>query len=84
MDDLVIFQSPPSIPSELSGIDRYKFELKEYKTRTKAILYIFLEIIGTLLLLGLIWINVDWVKIAVTIISILFALLLLIALAYIL
>jgi hypothetical protein len=80
----IIFQTPPKIPSGLSDIVKYELELREYKLRTRSILYIFLQVIGTMLLLGLIWINVKWIRLGVTIVAILMSLILLLALSYIL
>ncbi len=80
----IIFQSPPSIPEGITEVLRYKLEAKSYKDRTRAILYIFLEIIGALFVIGLLWINIDWIRLGVTIVVILTSLILLLALTYIL
>ncbi len=80
----VIFQEPPRIPSGLSEVVKYKLEAKAYKTRIRSVTWIFIEVIATLLVLGIIWINVDWVKIVVTVIAILMAIILFIALSYVL
>ncbi len=80
----VIFQPPPQIPSGLPALIRYELELRDYKLRTRSVLYIFLQVIGSLLLIGVIWINVEWIRLGVTIVAILMALILLIALGYIL
>jgi hypothetical protein len=80
----VIFQPPPQIPSGLPDLIRYELELRDYKLRTRSVLYIFLQVIGSLLLLGVIWINVEWIRLGVTIVAILMALILLNALSYIL
>ena len=84
MSEPIIFQEPPRIPEGLADVVRYKLEFKEYKTRIKTVTWIFIEVVATLLVLGIIWINVDWVRIVVTIIAILMALILLIALSYVL
>jgi len=80
----VIFQPPPQIPFGLPDLIRYELELRDYKLRTRSVLYIFLQVIGSLLLLGVIWINVEWIRLGVTIVAILMALILLNALSYIL
>lgn len=77
-----IFREMPSIPSGLSALVKYKLDLNAYKTRIKSTTWIFIEIIGTLLILGIIWINVDWVRVVVTVIAVLIVLILLIALTY--
>ena len=73
---------PPQIPSGLSEVVKYKLEAKAYKTRITTVTSIFLEIIATLLVLGIIWINVSWVKAAVTAIAILMSLILFGLLSY--
>ena len=83
MEQPIIFQSPPSIPSGLSDVMRYEFQMTRYKQRIKTTTWIFIELIGTLLILGIIWINVDWIKAFVTVMAILIALILLIALSYV-
>lgn len=80
----IIFQTPPEIPSGLSDVLQYQLEAKAYKNRTRAVLYIFLEVIGALFVIGLLWITVDWIRLGVTIVAIIMALILLIALMYIL
>ena len=77
-----IFAEPPKIPSGLTEIVRYKLEAKAYKTRITSITSIFLELIATILVLGVIWINVDWVRAAVTGISILLFIILYSLLSY--
>ncbi len=80
----VIFQKPPSIPEGLSELVKYKLEIKEYQDRIKTVLYIFLEVIGALFVIGIIWITVDWIRLGVTIVAILMVLILLLALSYVL
>ncbi len=82
--DPVIFQNPPEIPAGLSDLVKYKLEINEYRDRIKTVLYIFLEVIGALFVIGIIWITVDWIRLGVTIVAILMALILLLALAYVL
>lgn len=84
MDQPIIFQEPPTIPSGLTDVAKYKLQFKEYRTRIRSVTWIFIEIIATLLVLGIIWINVDWVKFAVTGIAILMAIILFVALYYVL
>lgn len=84
MEEPVIFRPPPSIPSGLSDLARYKLEINDYKLRLRSVTWIFLEVIGTILVLGLLWINVDWVKIGVTIVALLIILILLISLTNVL
>ena len=84
MDEPVIFQEPPQIPEGLTDVMRYKFQFNEYKTRIRSVTWIFIQLIATLLVLGIIWINVEWVKLAVTGIAILLAIILFIALYYVL
>jgi len=86
MSDTVpaIFKEPPQIPEGLTDLMRYKFEMNQYKLRIKSTTWIFLELIGTLLVLGVIWINVDWVKAVVTTIAIFIVLILLIVLSHLL
>ena len=82
--DPIIFKAPPQIPSGLSDVVKYKLEMNEYKLRTRTVLYIFLEVIGALFFIGLIWITVDWIRLGVTIVAILMSLILLLALSYVL
>jgi len=82
MSEPLIFQPPPSIPKGLSELVRYKLEAKAYKTKITTITSIFLELIATLLVLGLIWINVNWVRAAVTAIAILLGIILYALLSY--
>lgn len=84
MDEPVIFQEPPQIPEGLNDVMRYKFQFNEYKTRIKSITWIFIQLIATLLVLGVIWINVKWVKLAVSGIAIFLAIILFIALYFLL
>ena len=80
----IIFTEPPRIPKGLSGVVKYKLEAMAYKTRIKTVTWIFIEVIATLLIIGLLWITVDWVRVGVTITAILMALILLISLSYVL
>lgn len=79
----LLFEGPPSIPKDLDKVLYYKLATKEYFNRLKSLTWIFLEIVGAVLVLGVIWITVDWVKIIVSGIAIATALLLLLILAYI-
>jgi len=72
-----LFRGPPRIPSGLSELATYKLETNAYYKKIKNVTFIFIEIIATLLVLGIIWINIDWVKIVVTVIAISLALILL-------
>ena len=84
MSDPAIFSEMPTIPSGLTDVMKYKFKMNEYKTKIKATTWIFIQIIGTILLLGVIWINVDWVRVVVTVLAILIVLILFVALTYVL
>ena len=83
-----IFDGLPQIPEFLSdteiiwsrplpGTARYKLEMTRYKQQFRTFSWSFLELIGVLLLLGIIWINVDWVRVTVTIVAIILALIML-------
>ena len=78
----IIFQEPPRIPESVTGVLRYKLEAKAYNQKIRTITWIFLELLGVLLVLGIIWINVDWVKAFVTVIAILIVIVLLVVLSY--
>ena len=84
MEQAVIFMNPPQIPSGIDDVVKYKLQFNEYKTRIRSVTWIFIEVIATLLVLGIIWINVDWVKMAVTGVAILMAIILFIAIYYVL
>lgn len=71
-----LFDGPPAIPGNVTGLAKYKLQISSYYKRLKNLSFLFIELIGVLLLLGLIFINVDWVKATVTIIAILLALVL--------
>lgn len=77
-----LFNGLPEIPSGLSEVMRYKFEMSQYKQRIKGTTWIFVQMLAALLVLGIIWITVLWVKVAVTFISILIIFILLVALTY--
>lgn len=79
----LLFQGPPSIPKDLDKVLYYKLATKEYFNRLKSLTWIFLEIVGAILVLGVIWITVDWVKIIVSGIAIGTAIMLFLILAYI-
>lgn len=72
-----LFDGPPGIPESITGLARYKLATQSYYKRLRSLSLLAIEIIATLLILGLLWITVYWVKAAVTIIAILFALILL-------
>ena len=84
MDEPIIFRDPPTIPSGLSDVVTYKLKMKDYKLRTRTVTWISIQLLGTLLALGIIWITVDWVKAAVTILALLIVLILLISLTHVL
>ena len=75
-----LFTNPPTIPAIASGALLYQLRAKQYNNRVKNIAWIFIEIVATLLVLGIIWINVDWVKLLVSAIAIALALVLFIIL----
>ena len=75
-----ILEGPPEIPQNLIS---YKLLSKQYYERLKSIVWIFVQIVATLLVLGVIWITVEWVKILVSAIAIALSLLLIIVLFYI-
>ena len=79
-----LFDGPPVIPESITGLARYKLEVGSYYKRLKSLSYLGFEIFGVLLLLGLIWITVEWVRVAVTVIAILFSVILLWLFSYIL
>ena len=79
----LILKGPPSIPKDLDKVLYYKLATKEYFNRLKSLTWIFLEIVGAILILGVIWITVDWVKIIVSGIAIGTAIMLFLILAYI-
>lgn len=80
---LSILEGPPEVPNHLDDIVYYKLQSKQYYERLKSIVWIFVQIVATLLVLGVIWITVDWVKILVSAIAIALSLLLIIVLFYI-
>jgi len=80
----IIFTSPPKVPENITGALKFQLDLKSYKQRTRSVLYIFLEIIGALFVVGLLWIGTEWIRLGVTIVAILMALMLLISLMYVL
>lgn len=81
MDSLL--DGPPEIPQGLDKILYYKLSSKKYFNNLKSLTWIFLEIMGTLLVLGIIWINIEWVKVVVTTVAIILALILVLILLYI-
>ena len=83
-DQPSLFDGPPAIPDEIRGALRYEALSNAYYKRLKNVVFIVLEVIAASLVLGIIWINVDWVKIIVTVIAITISLVLLILLNYIL
>ena len=78
-----ILQGPPELPLGIDEVLYYKLSTKKYFNNLKSLVWIFIEIMTTLLILGIIWINVEWVKIVVTSIAISLALILLIILFYV-
>lgn len=78
-----IWEGPPSVPKGLDDIVYYKLLSKRYFNNLKSLTWIFIEIMTALLVLGIIWITVDWVKIVVTSIAIAMALVLILILMYI-
>lgn len=76
----IIFRYPPAIPKNMSGVLDYKLQLKDYKLRVKAFSWISGELLAIILALGLIWINVEWVRVTATVLSILIALIILVML----
>lgn len=78
-----LLKGPPQIPQGLSEVIYYKLANKEYFNRLKSLTWIFVQIIASLLVLGIIWINIEWVKIIVTTIAISMALFLCIILIYV-
>ena len=65
-----LFNGPPPIPKELTDILKYEIQLSSYYKRLKNLIWASLEIVGVLLLLGLIWLQNSFVKIAVTVTAI--------------
>lgn len=65
----IIFQNPPRIPAEASGVVLYKLLAKEYNNRMKQVGWLFIQLVATLLVIGILWITIDWVKITVTVIA---------------
>jgi hypothetical protein len=78
-----ILEGPPSIPKGLDDLLYYKLATKKYFNNLKALIWIFIQIMSTLLVLGIIWITIDWVKIIVTAIAISISLILIFILIYI-
>jgi hypothetical protein len=65
-----LFDGPPEIPENITGLLLYKLQFKDYMSRLKSTIWLFIEAIAVLLVLGIIWINVEWVKIVITAIAI--------------
>lgn len=78
-----IFEGPPLIPDNIKGTLRFELESNAYYKRLKNITWIFLELVATSLVIGILWITVDWVKIIVTGLAIGISLVLLLLLGYI-
>lgn len=72
-----LFSGPPTIPSSLTDTVKYKLESRQWFNRLKSLIWIMLEIISALFVIGLLWITVDWIRLSVTIIAIILALFLL-------
>ncbi len=84
MNDISLFNGPPSIPEGLSDVVLYQLKSKEFNNRLKSLTFISIEAIGALFIIGLLWITVDWVKIVITAIAIALSLTLLFLIRYIL
>ena len=82
LSEPALFRSLPQIPSGLSDVMKYRFEMNQYKQKIKGTTWIFIQILASILILGIIWINVLWVRAAVTFIALLIVFILLIALTY--
>jgi hypothetical protein len=78
-----LLEGPPKIPQGLDKILYYKLSSKKYFNNLKALTWIFIQIISSLLVLGIIWINIEWVKIVITTLAISLALILIFILFYI-
>lgn len=78
-----ILEGPPKIPKGLDDILYYKLASKQYFNHLKSLVWIFIQIMATLLVLGIIWITIEWVKILVTAIAVSMALILILIIIYI-
>lgn len=83
LEDRSVLAGPPPIPSGITDTIRFELESNAYYKRLKNISFLILDIIGIFLVIGLLWITVDWVKIIVTSIAIATSLLLIFILGYI-
>ena len=83
MNGFQLFDQPPKIPNSIEEITLFKLKSKQYYEKLKTFVWIFLEISATILILGIIWINIEWVKIVVSIIAIAISLFLFLLLFYI-
>ena len=79
-----LLKGPPDIPGNLDDVLYYKLASKKYYETVKTLVWIFIQIMATLLVLGIIWITIEWVKITVSIIAIIMALILFLFLIFIL
>lgn len=78
-----ILNGPPNIPKDIDEILFYKLSTKKYFNELKSLVWVFIQLMATLLVLGIIWITIEWVKIIVTAIAISMAIILIIILIYI-
>lgn len=81
MENLLV--GPPKIPKDIDEVLHYKLSSKKYFDTLKTLVWIFIQIMATLLVLGIIWITIEWVKIVVTTIAITMALILFLFLIFI-
>ncbi len=72
-----LLDGPPLIPSSIKGALRFELETNSYYKRLKNSSLISLEVMATLLVIGILWITVKWVKIIVTALAITISIILL-------
>jgi hypothetical protein len=78
-----LLRGPPKIPKGIDEVLYYKLSSKKYFDTLKTLVWIFIQIMATLLILGIIWITIEWVKLVVTAIAIIMALILFLFLIFI-
>lgn len=78
-----LLAGPPNIPQGLDKVLYYKLSSKKYFNNLKSLTWIFIQIMATLLTIGIIWITIEWVKVVVTTIAIILAAILIFILLYI-
>jgi len=78
-----LLAGPPDIPQGLDKVLYYKLSSKKYFNNLKSLTWIFIQIMATLLTIGIIWITIEWVKVVVTTIAIILAAILIFILLYI-